>query len=237
MVSEITNEIMTELNRRADPGRKERQERYFKTGEDEYGAGDQFRGIRVPDTRKVANQYRNIPLDSVKELLHSVYHEDRLVALLILVERFNTGHRDTKKLIYDLYLNNTTYINNWDLVDTSAEHIVGAYLSDFDKQPLYDLARPASLWKRRIAVVSTYRYIKNNEFNQTLQIADILMSDEEDLIHKAVGWMLREIGKRDIKIEQDFLKTRYKQMPRTMLRYAIEKFPEKQRQAYLKGVV
>jgi len=227
--------IQQALIKLAEPGRKEQQEKYFKTGEGEYAAGDIFRGIRVPNVRKVAKQFRDVPLEIAEELLHSKYHEDRQTALFILVNKFPNAEEPTRERIYSIYLNNTEYINNWDLVDSSAEHIVGAYLLDKDKQKLDMLARSGSLWERRIAMLSTFHYIKRNQYNYTLKLADILMNDEEDLIHKAVGWMLREVGNRSIEVEEEFLKPRYNQMPRTMLRYAIEKFPETKRKAYLNG--
>ena len=221
----------------AEPGRKEQQERYFKTGEGEYGAGDIFRGVRVPKVRKVAKQFQGVSLDVVEELLHSKYHEDRQTALFILVNKFPKANDSMRERIFKLYLNNTDFINNWDLVDGSAAHIVGAYLLDKDKHILRTLAHSEFLWERRIAMLSTLHYIKQNQFKATFQIADILLNDDEDLIHKAVGWMLREVGNRSIEAEEEFLKPRYHTMPRTMLRYAIEKFPETKRRAYLNGKI
>lgn len=221
----------------AEPGRKTQQESYFKTGEGEYGAGDVFRGVRVPNVRKVAKQFQDVSLDVVEELLHSKYHEDRQTALFIMVNKFLKAEDSTRERIYRLYLKNTGFINNWDLVDGSAAHIVGAYLLDKDKKVLYTLAQSESLWERRIAMLSTLYYIKQNQFKDTFQIAAILLDDDEDLIHKAVGWMLREVGNRSIEAEEEFLKPRYHTMPRTMLRYAIEKFPETKRVAYLNGKI
>ena len=176
-------------------------------------------------------------LEEIETLLHSAIHEERLLALLILNLIYNNGGDYLKSRIHDFYLKNTKYINNWDLVDLSAQHIVGEFLMDKSRKPLYGLAKSGSLWERRIAVLATFHFIKQNEFSETLKISKMLLKDKEDLIHKAVGWMLREIGKRHMKTEEGFLKEHYKKMPRTMLRYAIEKFPETKRQRYLKGKV
>ena len=160
-----------------------------------------------------------------------------MYALLLLVSKFTKGNEKDKRSIYKLYLNNTNYINSWDLVDSSAYQIVGAYLEDQDKQILCQLAKSDSLWERRIAIISTYQFIKNNQFTEALDISKQLINDDEDLIHKAVGWMLREVGNRDVAVEKDFLISHSQQMPRTMLRYAIEKFPERERKRYLRGTV
>ncbi len=212
--------------------------RFFQTGPGQYGVGDRFLGIRVPALRVVAKKYRGISFEDVSELLRSGFHEERLTALFILVRRYQkplgSGDRDA---IYRLYLDSTRWINNWDLVDCSAEHIVGAHLCQRNKRPLYKLAGSESLWERRIAMMATGGYIKQRQFDDALRIAEILLPDPEDLIHKAVGWMLREIGKRDIETEEHFLKCHYRNMPRTMLRYAIEKFPEQKRQRYLQGMI
>ncbi len=212
-------------------------QRFFKTGPGQYGEGDLFRGIRVPVLRKLSKAQQDIPLEIAELLLHSAYHEDRLLALLILVRKYANADETRRTSIYTMYLGNTLFINNWDLVDASAEHIVGAYLSDKNQEPLYQLAHSHSLWERRIAIVATFHFIKRCEFDETLKIAEILLTDKEDLIHKAVGWMLREVGKRDFQREEAFLGVHYKQMPRTMLRYAIEKFPHEMRLRYLKGTV
>ena len=208
-------------------------QRFFKTGPGQYGEGDIFLGIRVPTLRKLAKEHRDISLDAAVELLQSPFHEVRLLALLILVLQYERGGNE--KAIYRAYLANTHRINNWDLVDVTAEHLVGAYLFERNRQPLYKLARSKSLWERRIAIIATFYFIRRNQFEDTLAIADLLLNDKEDLMHKAVGWMLREIGKRNLKTEEDFLLPRYKHMPRTMLRYAIERFPEKKRISYLKS--
>jgi 3-methyladenine DNA glycosylase AlkD len=210
---------------------------FFKTGPGQYGEGDLFRGIRVPVLRRLVKQYRTMPLPENEQLLHSPYHEDRLLALLLLVNSYRTSDCARQTAIYELYLANTAFINNWDLVDSSAEHIVGAYLWDKSRAPLQQLATSASLWERRIAMLATFHYIKKHEFNEALRIVGLLVNDREDLMHKAVGWMLREIGKRNLPREEEFLAGHYRIMPRTMLRYAIEKFPEEQRQAYLRGTV
>ena len=212
-------------------------QKFFKTGPGEYGEGDVFCGVRVPELRKLAKAHRLLPRKEVHELLHSRIHEERLLALFILVDQYSRGDDKARKSIYDLYLRNIQYINNWDLVDTSALYIVGAFLLDRDKKPLYRLAKSKDLWERRIAIMSTFFFIRKNRFTDTLNLSKLLLQDQEDLIHKAVGWMLREIGKRDLKTEESFLKAHYKTMPRTMLRYAIEKFPEKKRLSYLKGTI
>jgi 3-methyladenine DNA glycosylase AlkD len=212
-------------------------QRFFKTGPGEYGEGDIFIGVRVPVLRKLVKEYADLPLDEINNLLTSPIHEERLLALLLMVRRAAKNNEAGRKRIYTLYLENTRFVNNWDLVDTSAEHIVGAYLADKSKSVLYRLAQSDDLWERRIAIMSTFHYIKHHEFTDTLKICKILLSDPHDLIHKATGWMLREIGKRDLKAEEGFLKPYYKKMPRTMLRYAIEKFPESKRQDYLKGKI
>jgi len=210
-------------------------QKFFKTGPGEYGEGDIFIGVRVPDLRKLAKEFQDIVTSEVRAFLASSIHEERFLALLILVRNYGSGDDITKKKIYDLYLENTPFINSWDLVDGSAHHIVGAFLMGKNKAPLYRLAKSENLWERRIAIISTFQFIKHDQYQETLEIAKILLTDPEDLIHKAVGWMLREIGKRDGVAEETFLKKHYMKMPRTMLRYAIEKFPEPKRQRYLKG--
>jgi 3-methyladenine DNA glycosylase AlkD len=241
MKDKMDNSKLKELKRHlrnlADDTIALHSQRFFKTGKGEYGEGDVFLGIRVPELRKLVKQYRDMSLNDVSNLLKSKFHEERLLALLMLVARFQTSSQGDKQKIFRFYLNNTAKINNWDLVDSSAAYIVGAYLRDRDKKPLYKLARSGNLWKRRIAIIATFYFIKNYEFDDALRLSEILINDQEDLIHKAVGWMLREIGKRDNKTEEAFLKMHYQNMPRTMLRYAIEKFPEEKRQGYLKGTI
>lgn len=230
-------DVQKRLKELANPEHAAISQKFFKTGPGQYGEGDLFIGVRVPVLRKLAGQFKALPFNECKILLRSAIHEERLLALLIFVHMFNQGTLDVKKDIYQLYLRSTELTNNWDLVDTSAEHIVGAYLADRSKRPLYSLARSKNLWERRIAIMATFGYVKNHAFSDTLKLSKILLDDPHDLIHKAAGWMLREIGKRDLKAEESFLKEHYKRMPRTMLRYAIEKFPEKMRQQYLKGRV
>jgi 3-methyladenine DNA glycosylase AlkD len=230
-------EIQQKLSSLADPERAASNQRFFKTGPGEYGEGDSFRGITVPMLRSLCREYQDTSIAEAEQLLASQFHEDRLLALLLLVRRFTKGDGATREKIYRLYLKKTKYINNWDLVDSSAGDIVGAYLWDKEREPLYNLAVSRSLWERRIAIIATYYFIKRGEFQDTLNIAEMLLDDREDLIHKGVGWMLREVGNRDREAEEGFLREHYRQMPRTMLRYAIEKFPEEQRQRYLKGTV
>ena len=215
----------------------EHSQRFFKTGKGEYGEGDIFLGIRVPLLRRLVKKYRGISITEVRKLLHSKFHEERLLAVLMLVQLFKSADESVQKQVYDLYLENTEFINNWDIVDISASNIVGAHLYEKDKAPLYDLVQSKNLWERRISIISTFYFIRQNEFDDTLKLAKILLNDKEDLIHKAVGWMLREVGKREIEFEEEFLQEHYKIMPRTMLRYAIEKFPETSRKMYLRGEV
>jgi len=226
--------IQTALREQANDSDAMVLRRFFKTGPEEYGEGDRFIGVRVPATRRIAQKYRNLPLADTLVLLRSSVHEERLLALIILKRKYQEGGQDERAEIYGIYLDHTRYINNWDLVDASAEHIVGAYLKNRSREPLHALAHSESIWERRIAIMSTFHFIKNNEFDETIRIVEILVYDSEDLIHKAVGWMLREVGKRDRDKEEFFLKKHYRSMPRTMLRYAIEKFPENLRQQYLK---
>ncbi|OQY04272.1 MAG: DNA alkylation repair protein [Desulfobacteraceae bacterium 4572_123] len=225
------------LKNLADPAIAEHSQRFFKTGKGEYGEGDKFLGIRVPVLRKQVKKYKDMPLDEIQSLLKSSLHEERLCALFLLIHKFTLGDAAEKAIIYQLYLGNTGYINNWDLVDSSAHLIVGVYLEDKNKQPIYDLVRSDNLWERRIAIISTLHFIRKHQFDEALDLSKQLLTDKEDLIHKAVGWMLREIGKRDLHVEECFLKAHYRQMPRTMLRYAIEKFPEQKRKKYLAGMV
>ena len=208
---------------------------FFKTGKGEYGEGDKFLGIRVPKTREIAKKYKKLTPEEINKALKSKYHEERLCALLILVEKYSRTSEDEKERIVKFYLANTKYINNWDLVDLTAPKILGKHLLNRNRNILTKLSRSENLWERRISVISTFEFIRNKDFSDTLKISKILLKDEQDLIHKAVGWMLREIGKRDLATEEGFLLKHYKKMPRTMLRYAIEKFPEKKRLAYLEG--
>ncbi len=189
----------------------------------------------VPQLRKLSKEYGELDLGEVEALLKSSVHEERLLALLILIRKYNRGGEAEKKKIYGLYLKSTRWINNWDLVDLSAPNIVGDFLMKRSREPLYRLACSPSLWERRIAILATFQFIKSHQFDETLRIGEILISDQEDLIHKAVGWMLREVGKRDPAAEESFLREQYRQMPRTMLRYAIERFPAARRELFMKG--
>lgn len=227
-------QIKGELKRMVDCQRAKFLQGYFKTGKGEYGEGDIFLGITVPDSRKIAIRYKDLSFSEISKLLCSKFHEERLIALLILVQKFNKGDGKTKKEIYEFYLKNTKHINNWDLVDLSSHKIVGQYLLHKNCLILEKLARSRNIWERRIACISTFEFIRNNQFTESLELAKILLQDQHDLMHKGVGWMLREIGKRDLKTEIEFLDKYSKKMPRTMLRYAIEKFPEKLRKSYLK---
>jgi len=212
-------------------------QQFFKTGPGQYGEGDVFRGIRVPALRRVAKDHRQLALPETLKLLCSPYHEDRLAALLILIHHYAGGSDAVRTRVYNSYLKHTRLINNWDLVDCSAPQIVGAHLYGKDRALLYKLARSRNLWERRIAIIATFHFIKRGEVVDTLKLAPVLLSDPEDLIHKAVGWMLREAGKRDLGSTESFLREHYQSMPRTMLRYAIERFPERKRLQYLKGRV
>lgn len=227
--------IQKALRELGDANIASQSQRFFKTGKGEYGEGDRFLGIRVPVLRKQVRVYRSVSYKELIGLLHSPYHEERLFALLLLVDRFARTDTSERLRIYQLYLSHTGYINNWDLVDSSASQIVGAYLVDKDRQPLYELAGSSSLWERRISIIATFSFIRNLDFHDALNIAEILINDEQDLVQKAVGWMLREIGNRDSVVEKVFLKSRYREMPRTMLRYAIERFPEQERKRYLRS--
>ncbi len=210
---------------------------FFKTGKGEYGEGDVFLGIVVPDIRRTVKVYwKEMSLDDVVVILHSSFHEERLAALLILVEKYRHGSEGDKKKIFEVYLKNIKkYINNWDLVDLTAPHIVGGYLKDKDNGVLVRLARSKNLWERRVAILSTFNFIYSGECLETIKIAKILILDKQDLIHKAVGWMLREVGKRcSVKVLEGFLKEEATRMPRTMLRYSIERLPEERRLFWLR---
>lgn len=212
---------------------------FFKTGPGSYGEGDIFIGVTVPDIRKVAKQYHDADFETISAQLASPYHEDRVLGLLILVEQSRKADEKMHKKIVDFYLNKRKGVNNWDLVDLSAPRILGRYLYEYKKPTniLYTFAHSKNLWEKRIAVLATFWFISKNDFKDALTIAEILLNDEHDLIQKAVGWMLREVGKRDLLAEEVFLKTHLHGMPRTMLRYAIEKFPEAKRQAYVTGSI
>lgn len=229
----IAKEIQQELETYIDPVKKAYLPNFFKTGKGQYGEGDKFLGIVVPNTRLVAKKHKEEPLEVVKELMRSEYHECRLCGLLMLVERFKRSDETQRKEIYDFYLTQTERINNWDLVDLSASYIVGEYLKDKSRKPLYRLADSKLLWDQRIAVVSTHAFIKNNDFADIYALAEKLLLHEHDLMRKAIGWMLREAGKRDKQPLMAFLDKHASVMPRTMLRYAIEKFSEEERKYYM----
>ena len=230
------NKIKQELQSLADSKQAEILQRFFKTGKGEYGEGDIFLGIKVPVQRKVVKKYLELSISDTIKLLQSKIHEHRLTAIFILISKFENkkATEEEKKEIFNLYLENTKYINNWDLIDLSAPKIVGSYLLDKDRSILYQLANSKDLWEKRISVLATFMFIRNNDFKDALKISEILLDDKHDLIHKSVGWMLREIGKRNQSVEEKFLEKYHKTMPRTMLRYSIEKFSEEKRKYYLK---
>ena len=235
MFMQTLKELEKELEKNADKEKAKVLQRFFKTGKGDYGEGDIFIGLTAPQIKEIAKRYKELSLNDLQTLLSSKVHEKRTVAISILVSKYGKSKEEAKKEIYDFYLKNTKNINNWDLVDISAPNIVGDYLFDKDRKRLYELAKSDNLWERRIAIVSTLYFIRKEQLEDTFKIAELLMKDKHDLIHKATGWMLREAGKRDLKIEEEFVKKHCKIMPRTMLRYSIEKFPEELRQKYLKG--
>lgn len=226
-------QLKSELKKLASLKRAKVSLWFFKIGPGEYGEGDRFLGVNNPGMRKIAKQFPDLPLVELKKLLASAWHEERQTALFVLVGQYERGDEKSRRAIYKFYLAHTDRINNWDLVDLSAHKIVGEYLVRKDRDILYKLARSKNLWGRRIAIISTAAFIRRNDFSDTLKIAKILLRDEHDLIHKAVGWMLREVGKRDQAILENFLRKHYKTMPRTMLRYAIEKLSQNKRKLYL----
>jgi 3-methyladenine DNA glycosylase AlkD len=227
-------ELTGELRALGNPEKAKFVSGYFKTGKGQYGECDVFLGLTVPTQRRIAKKYLHLSLSDIEKLLHDKIHEYRLTGLIILYGKFKRSQEKERKEIYQFYLKNTRWVNNWDLVDGSAREIIGEYLVDRDRAVLYRLARSKNIWKRRISIISTFAFIRKNDFSDSLKIAEILLNDKHDLIHKAVGWMLREIGKRNRKIEEEFLMKHYKTMPRTALRYAIEKFPRSLRDFYLK---
>lgn len=228
--------LRADLKKHSNAKKAKLLSRFFKTGEGQYGFGDVFLGITVPVSRQLAAKYNDLSYTEIGELLKSPVHEERLIALLILVYGFQKKEMEQRR-IYEFYLKHTRFINNWDLVDLSADKIVGGYLIDKPKTILYKLAASKNIWERRIAMIATFNFIKNKDYEDSLKIAEILLLDQHDLIQKAVGWMLREIGKRDERALKNFLQANYKKMPRTSLRYAIEKFPPSLRQKYLLGKV
>jgi|GEM_PF-29053 len=229
------NELRARLQKLASPSDAKFLQRYFKTAQGEYGAGDQFIGIRVPVLRRFAREFRSLPLSEIAELLHSPIHEERLLALFILVDAFDRADEPGRTAIFNLYLKHLDRINNWDLVDSSAPHILGRHLAKRSRKPLFRLARSKNLWHRRVAMLAAFYFIRQNDFADALRLAQLLRDDAHDLMHKAVGWMLREIGKRDVGALKQFLDRNAARMPRTMLRYAIEKLPERERQRRLRA--
>jgi 3-methyladenine DNA glycosylase AlkD len=230
-------EVLARLQQLGDAEDARFLQGYFRTGPGEYGEGDRFLGIRVPVLRTLVREHRGMPLEQVAELLRSPWHEARLLAVLLLADAYGRGDAQAREAVYRLYLDSTRWINNWDLVDSSAPHVVGAHLEGRDRGVLEELARSESLWERRIAILATQHFIRRGDFGTTLRIAELLVHDGHDLIHKALGWMLREVANRDRATAEAFLRRHLAGMPRTMLRYAIEKFPPDLRQRYLRGDV
>lgn len=226
--------VLNELRSVADPEKARFLQRFFKTGPGQYAEGDVFLGLVVPLTRNIARANKNTPLPELQKLVQSEYHEARLCALLIVVERFKKATSEEREALYTFYVQNARRINNWDLVDVTCPHVVGAYLLDKDRSPLYELAESDNLWEQRIAMVSTVTFIRRGEYADTLALAERLLNHSHDLMHKAVGWMLREVGKKNREVLTAFLETYATRMPRTALRYAIEHYPEEQRQYFLK---
>lgn len=230
----LLQELKKEMKKRSSRKRAEMTQRFFKTGKGMYGEGDRFVGIRVPILRELAKAYRDLEWRACCELLSSSIHEERLIALFLFIHHYERGGEDTRQEIVRTYLASAHFVNNWDLVDVSADKLVGRFLEKRSKKPLFDLARSSLIWERRIAIVATFWLIRHGVYEPTLKIAKILLRDSEDLIQKAVGWMLREIGKRSGETLEEFLDQYAAHMPRTMLRYAIERFPEEQRRGYLR---
>ena len=232
----MSEQLKKELNDLKNPEQAKILQKFFKTGAGEYAEGDIFLGIKVPVQRLIAKKYFHLNFQEIQQLLNSKIHEHRLIALLILIEKYKKSKKNRleQRKIFEFYLKNTPNINNWDLVDLSAPQILGEFLQKEGTDLLTHLAQSKNMWERRIAIISTYPFIKKRRFGETLAISEILLEDKHDLIHKAVGWMLREIGKRNKKMLELFLMQRYHKMPRVMLRYAIEKFPEDERKNWLK---
>lgn len=226
--------IRSDLKQHANKEQAKFLSGYFKTGPGEYGEGDKFLGIRVPVLRKIAKKYLNLDKSTLKQLFLSDYHEERALCVIILVNQYNkTKQSSQQKQIYNFYIKHKKYVNNWDLVDISSPHIVGPYLYDRDREILYRWIKSKDIWTRRIAIMATFYFIRNNDLQDTLNLSELLLQDNHDLIHKAVGWMLREVGKKDLKTLEAFLQKNYQTMPRTMLRYAIEKLSQDKRLKYL----
>ena len=233
----MLNNLINDLQESANLEQANQYKKFFKTAKGEYGEGDIFLGVKVPVQRQIAKKYSNLNLIKIQKLLNSKIHEYRFISLILLTNKYKKAKKDEKANIFNFYLNNTKNINNWDLVDVSCTKIVGDFLSNNKKNILYDFANSKDLWKKRIAIVSTWNFIKQNEFQDTLTISEILLKDKSDLIQKAVGWMLREVGKKDQEVLENFLKFHYKKMPRTTLRYSIEKFDKDKRKKYLQGKI
>lgn len=233
---EISDQIWNDLQKRAIPEKALFLPGFFKTGKGQYGEGDLFLGVTVPDQRRIAKEYwKAVAMDELDKLIQSPYHEVRLTSIFMLVSKFQKAkNQNEKKIWVDFYLKNRSWVNNWDLVDSSAHLILGDYLFDKDRSLLYDLAKSGMLWDQRIAIMSTYHFIRKMDFSDTLKIAEILLHHPHDLIHKAVGWMIREVGNRDFETAKQFLHKHYQNMPRTMLRYAIEKFDSETKEFFMK---
>jgi 3-methyladenine DNA glycosylase AlkD len=229
----MSQQVREDLLKAADTDHAEKLQSFFKTGEGEYGEGDVFHGVRVPYQRKTAKKHRDIPITEAIKLLHSKFHEERLTALFILTQKYQRGDEKTHEQIVKLYLANTHWINNWDLVDSSAHKILGDWLKDKPRDILYHLARSNNLWERRISIISTFAFINQGDLDDAIALAEILIDDNHDLIHKATGWVLREVGKRNQERLFSFLDKHIHDMPRTMLRYSIEKLEENKRKYYL----
>lgn len=236
-IAMTSQKIQTYLRQFASKDKARLLQGFFKTGPGQYGEGDLFLGVMAPNIRRTVKEFANAPLAEVLKLLGSSIHEERLLALLLMVLKFEKGDEKTRKRIYTLYLKNTKYINNWDLVDLSAPKIVGPYLDGGSRSLLYRFARSKDLWERRIAILATFPYIRKSDFTDALALAEMLLDDDHDLMHKAVGWMLREVGKKDVAVLEGFLRKHHRRMPRTALRYAIERFPEAKRKRYLNGLL
>ncbi len=237
MTAPALADVRRELRALADPRHAAIAQRFFKTGPGDYGEGDRFLGVRVPQLRGLARKYRALSRRAALQLLRSPWHEERLLALLLLIEHCRRADKAARKAICRAYLAHARYVNNWNLVDASAEVLLGAQVDPAKLGALEKLARSRFLWKRRIAIMATFYWIKRGVHHPALRIAERMLDDPHDLIHKAVGWMLREVGKRNRMREEAFLRTHYRRMPRTMLRYAIERLPERRRRAYLRGTI
>ena len=230
----MISQLKRDLQKLKNPEKIKIYSNFFKTGKGQYGEGDKFLGITIPQQRAIAKKYPNLTLKDIQKLLNDPIHEIRITALIILVEQYKKADESLKNKIYNFYMKNSKKMNNWDHVDCTAPYIAGPHLLNKNKSILYKFAKSKNLWERRISIITTYHFIKNNKFTDTIKIAEILLKDDHDLIHKAVGWMLREVGKKDQKLLEKFLKKHHKIMPRTMLRYSIEKFTESKRKFYMK---